>query len=190
MPKLPEKSLFPCLPNPVLTHAAAAHSERRRKTQMCFVRCSCRRRKVAENLFKCAFWGVTRVMFLSHQVWADAAGGEGEAPGRDLQRHRPAKPRIRRPAGAGQALVRLLHQVLPSDQSQGEGHPDRKDDRQISQFPLLFVSSFFPCKWFTKLITQLLKKKKNRQNTKPKKNLTLLLAVTYFKLCLKHRKCF
>lgn len=106
---------------------------------------------------------------LSHQVRADAPGGEGEAAGGDLQRHRAAEPRVRRPARAGQAPLRLLHQVLPSDQSQGEGHPDRKDDRQISQFLLLSVSSFFPSKWFAKLTTQLLQKAKT-QNTKPKKN--------------------
>lgn len=86
---------------------------------------------------------VTLVMSLSHQVREDAPGGEGEAAGRDLQRHRPTEPRVRRPAGAGQAPVRLLHQILPSDQGQGQGHPDRKDHRQISQFPLLFASSFF-----------------------------------------------
>lgn len=141
--KLLLKTLFPCLLT-LFEHKLQELSHRKateNPNELCEVQLQVQKggRKLTEMCFF-----VTLVLFLSHQVRADAPGREGEAAGRDLQRYRPTEPRIRRPARAGQAPVRLLHQILPSDQSQGEGHPHRKDHRQISQFPLLFVPSFFP----------------------------------------------
>ena len=72
------------------------------------------------------------LFFCSHQVWAHATGGEGEAVSGDLQRYRPTEPRVCWPPGPRKAFVWLVHKVLPADQSKGEGDLDGKDDRQIS----------------------------------------------------------